>query len=93
MSDPSTYRKDLTLKQLTRRIRNDEGLAGSVSRLGHTEELTWAEFDDGDVPEGDLLLDELESPDDEERDGSELICKGEVWIESELKDVGAFREI
>lgn len=93
MSDPLTYPKALTLKQLNGRMRNDEGLEGSVTAIGHTDDETWAEFDEGPVPDGDLLLVELESAEDEEREGHEFICKGDVWIESGIKEVGAFRAI
>jgi hypothetical protein len=91
MAFQMTYPNSLTLKQLNGRMRNDEGAAGSVTGIGHSDDETLANFDEGSPPEGELLLDEMESDTDKERDGHTFICTGSVWVQGELKDVGAFR--
>jgi hypothetical protein len=88
MAFQMTYPKTLTLEQLNQRMRNDEGLAGSLTRIGHNELHTLAEFDEGAPPDGALVL---VASDDEEAEGRTLICKGEVWIEGEPTIVSAFR--
>ena len=90
MAFQMTYPKGLTLKQLNQRMRNDEGLAGSVTRIGHDDDETLADFDEGAPPDGELLLVEV-GDDEEEQDGYSQICSGEVWVEDESTRVAAFR--
>jgi hypothetical protein len=96
MSEQVEFSKSLTLLGLQRKLRESEGLFGSLEKIGNKPSATIADYQGVTAPtpeKGLVLRNDVGGQTAPAPPGGTLICSGTVFIGSneELQDVSAFR--
>ena len=88
----TTEDNSYSLEQLTEWVRTQEAAWGPILRIGNVDETTAGAFDwdNPDNPKPDVEAEIVEADADADEHEGEL-CRGEVYIETELKNVIVFR--
>ena len=94
MSEQVEFAIGLTLLGLQRKLRESEGLFGSLERIGHKPSATIADYQGVTAPtpeKGLVLRNDAGGQTAPAPAGGALICSGTAFIGGNLQDVSAFR--